>query len=178
MQRCVPFLVDCAVNSRFHRRNTLQSVLPPDSIKIGPSDCVFLVDSLGTGTGWYRGHSSLDWQVAHERRTYLLCWQAWGRETHWSLAEGPGRNSGMAVDACLDIQSINKPRCVSLLRTTGTDRHTKHLDREGPKLHQYWLGVVRISNHYWYCWMVAASAWYRAAPHIISCLPSCVMDWL
>ena len=162
-QRCVPFLVGHVVNSRFPRPNALQSVLLPDSIKIGLSNCVSIVDSSGTGTRWWRGHSSPDWQVAHEGCIYLHCWQAWGRETHWSLAKGPGRNLEMTVGAGLDIPSINKPECVLILRTTGTDRHTKQIGCEGPELHQYWSGVVCIANHYWYCWLVAAGAWYCAA---------------
>ena len=70
-QRRVPSLVDRVVNSRFPRRNALQSVLLPDSIKIGLSNCVLIVDSLGTGIRWYRRHSSPNWQVAHEGRTYF-----------------------------------------------------------------------------------------------------------
>ena len=150
------------VNSPFPRRNAVQSVLLPDSMKIGLSSFFLIVDSLGTGTRWYRGHSSPGWQVSYEGSKYLHSWQAWGREIHWSLAEGPGCNLGMAVDTRLDIRYINKPQCVSILRTTGTDRQTKRIGCEGPELHQYELGVVRILNHYWCCWMVAANAWYCA----------------
>ena len=102
-QRCDPFLVDCAVYSRFCPRNALQRILPPNWIKMGLSDRVLIVDSLGIGTRWYRGHSSPYWQVAHERHTHLNDWQAWGRETHWSLAQGPGRHLGMAMDEGQDI---------------------------------------------------------------------------
>ena len=41
-------LPDYSGVEEFTGRNALQSVLPPDSIKMGLSDCVLIVDSLGT----------------------------------------------------------------------------------------------------------------------------------
>ena len=51
-QRFVAFLVHFAVSSWCCRRNALHSVPLPGPIKIGMSNCVLIVDSLGTGTRW------------------------------------------------------------------------------------------------------------------------------